>query len=822
MLSAPLWAAEDAEFDPSFLSRTPGSSVIDVRRFTHGNPVPSGNYYSDIYLNGEWKGNAELSFRDMSSSQEESVLCVTPELLSILDVSPEAVAREPDTGNGRCMPFSAVVPDAKIRFDLSLLRLNVEIPQAMLVSRPRGYISPSQWQTGVPAAFVSYDVNHWRYRTPDMENNQSYLGLRAGFNAGGWAFRHRGTESWSDSHAEGYRSIETNLQHDIAMLRAQLTLGDFTTTGELMDSNSLRGIRLASDDRMLPGSLRGYAPVVRGVAGSNARVTVRQNGNIIYETTVPAGPFSISDLYPSGYGGDLTVTVTESDGQTRSFIVPFASVAQLVRPGFSRWQVAAGRYRYGNRTFSDTVFQGTLQYGLTNDITLNTGMSTAPHYLSGLGGVAFNTPLGAVATDITLARTTFPGSDTTHRGYSLHAGYSARIPETSTNVTLAAYRYSSRDFWSLRDAILTRNRDVINDSSVRSATGYRPRNQLQLTVNQSLGEGWGNLYLTGATYHYWGHTGTFNEYQAGYNNVWKKMSYQIGFSQTRRSGDYHHDNRFFFSFSLPLSDTGRTLLSTTVNVSDKNSNSIQSSISGVSGDDNQLSYGVSLNTQENGPTGYAVNGSYRSPVATLQATAGNDSRHNRQISAGISGAIVAHPFGVTASNDLGDTFTVIHADGAGGAVINNAPGNRLDPWGNGIVPYVTPYEKNYISIDPTALAADVELSATEREIIPRANSTTMVTFTTKTGKAMLFDVKMPDGTPPPMAAEALTADGKSAGYIAQGGRLFVRDLDAEKGMLRIVWGSGQNDSCVIHYNASGENARGNAVPENHHVVCMRQ
>lgn len=83
-------------------------------------------------------------------------------------------------------------------------------------------------------------------------------------------------------------------------------------------------------------------------------------------------------------------------------------------------------------------------------------MSTAPHYLSGLGGVAFNTPLGAVATDITLARTTFPGSDTTHRGYSLHAGYSARIPETSTNVTLAAYRYSSRDFWSLRDAILTR------------------------------------------------------------------------------------------------------------------------------------------------------------------------------------------------------------------------------------------------------------------------------------------------------------------------------------------------------------------------------
>ncbi len=100
------------------------------------------------------------------------------------------------------------------------------------------------------------------------------------------------------------------------------------------------------------------------------------------------------------------------------------------------------------------------------------------------------------------------------------------------------------------------------------------------------------------------------------------MSYQIGFSQTRRSGDYHHDNRFFFSFSLPLSDTERTLPSTTVNVSDKNSNSIQSSISGVSGDDNQLSYGVSLNTQENGPTGYG--GEWQ-----LSFTGGHPAGHGR-------------------------------------------------------------------------------------------------------------------------------------------------------------------------------------------------
>ncbi|MCW0134713.1 fimbria/pilus outer membrane usher protein [Escherichia coli] len=175
-----------------------------------------------------------------------------------------------------------------------------------------------------------------------------------------------------------------------------------------------------------------------------------------------------------------------------------------------------------------------------------------------------------------------------------------------------------------------------------------------------------------------------------------------------------------------------------------------------------------------------MNGSYRSPVATLQATAGNDSRHNRQISAGISGAIVAHPFGVTASNDLGDTFTVIHADGAGGAVINNAPGNRLDPWGNGIVPYVTPYER-IISVSTRQRWLRMWNCLQQSGKLFPGQQYHHGDLHNKNGKAMLFDVKMPDGTPPPMAAEALTADGKSAGYIAQGGRLFVRDLDAEKG-----------------------------------------
>jgi outer membrane usher protein len=130
----------------------------------------------------------------------------------------------------------------------------------------------------------------------------------------------------------------------VTKLKSQMTLGDANTTGDVFDSVAFRGVQIATDDRMLPESLRGYASVVRGTAQSNARVTIRQNGQVIYETNVSPGPFEIKDLYATGYGGNLDVTVTEADGRTESFTVPYASVAQSLRPGTTRFSVTQGSY----------------------------------------------------------------------------------------------------------------------------------------------------------------------------------------------------------------------------------------------------------------------------------------------------------------------------------------------------------------------------------------------------------------------------------------------------------------------------------------------
>ena len=121
-----------------------------------------------------------------------------------------------------------------------------------------------------------------------------------------------------------------------------LTIGDSSTSGDVFDSFQFRGLKLASDPSMWPDSQRGFAPTVRGIAQSNAEVTIKQNGYIIYQTHVPAGSFEITDIYPTTSSGGLHVIIKEADGSERSFFQPFSSVPIMLRENMIRNEFTMG------------------------------------------------------------------------------------------------------------------------------------------------------------------------------------------------------------------------------------------------------------------------------------------------------------------------------------------------------------------------------------------------------------------------------------------------------------------------------------------------
>ncbi|TOM54822.1 hypothetical protein CGH73_28305, partial [Vibrio parahaemolyticus] len=68
------------------------------------------------------------------------------------------------------------------------------------------------------------------------------------------------------------------------------------------------------------------------------------------------------------------VTVKEADGSESSFSVPYSSLAQLLRPGFTRYQVAGGKADADGLRNRPFIMQGTIQHGLNNTFTLYGGV----------------------------------------------------------------------------------------------------------------------------------------------------------------------------------------------------------------------------------------------------------------------------------------------------------------------------------------------------------------------------------------------------------------------------------------------------------------
>ncbi|WP_346779222.1 fimbria/pilus outer membrane usher protein [Burkholderia sp. Ac-20365] len=784
------------DFDPIFLQ---GRAKVDVSRFARDNVVAPGSYSLDIWLNDIRIGRENVTFVATAAGKSARA-CITRAMLekwgvdfSRLDSAKDNNAPPPDTGV--CMDLGAAVPLATTDFDFGEQKLSMTVPQKYMRNRARGYVPPELWENGVNAGFLSYNANAWQSNNNGTRTTQGYLGLNVGVNLGGWHFRHQSSVTAMTGQKTSFDEIATYAQHDLTRLRSQIVLGESNTRGDVFDTVSFRGAQIATDDRMLPESLRGYAPVVRGTAQSNAHVTVRQNGQVIYETVVPPGPFEIRDLYPTGYGGNLDVTVTEADGREKYFTVPYASVAQLLRPGTTRFAFTAGELRDDSLRTRPVFAQFTMQRGLTNVVTLYGGGIGATGYMAANLGVALNTPVGALAGDVTLASTQLPGQASL-RGSSLHISYSKFVDATDTNLAIGAYRYSSANYLNLTDA--ARLRDYVSHGSTGAAAN-RTRGQFQLTISQGL-KRYGSVFISASSQDYWNRSGRDLFFQAGYSNDFRFGTYSVTLGRTENANG-SPSNEIMVTTTIPLGKSRYApLLSTSFNASGDTS-SLQNSLSGTAGAANQYSYNVYATANRPSEGGVkasgGASGTYRGPYAQLTASASGAERSS-QASAGMSGSIVAHRGGITFSQPVGDTFGIVEAKGAHGAIIPGSTNTRVDGAGYAIVPYLTPYSMNTVDIDPKGASMDVEFESTSASAAPRLGSVVLFRYTTDTGRAALIRAPRAGGEALPFGADVQNEKGQSVGVVGQDSRIFTRDL-YDTGTLTVKWGIATSEQCRIDY-----------------------
>ncbi|MEG1681690.1 MAG: fimbria/pilus outer membrane usher protein, partial [Stenotrophomonas sp.] len=299
----------------------------------------------------------------------------------------------------------------------------------------------------------------------------------------------------------------------------------------LFGNLSYRGIKIASDERMIPDSQRRYAPVVRGTATSKSRVIISQNGRKLREDVLPPGPFAIDDITGAAYGGDLDVEVLAADGSVNRFSVPFSAVPESVRPGYSKYSATVGEAGTNNQS-KQLFAEFTYQRGLSNRLTVNTGARVAENYIGLLAGGVVATPYGAFGGNSVFSRLQENGAGT-KTGYRLELNYSKTFQATDTTFTLAGYRYSSSGFRDFSEALgQPWEQEAFDDDSKQPGSQRNQRNQFTVVMNQRLGD-YGSLYLTGSAADYFNDSQRDVQFQFGYSNAWRRLSYSLSLSQQR-------------------------------------------------------------------------------------------------------------------------------------------------------------------------------------------------------------------------------------------------------------------------------------------------
>lgn len=823
-------AQAELYFNPRFLADDP-AAVADLSGFEKGHELPPGTYRIDIYLNEGYMTTRDVTFHANDNSRELAP-CLTRDQLAAMGLNTAAVSGMKVLAADACVPLTEMIPDATTRLDVGQQRLYLTIPQAVMGNQARGYIPPERWDHGITAGLLNYNFTGNNVQNDvGGSSNYAYLNLQSGLNLGAWRLRDNTTWSYSSggsssSNENKWQHVNSWLERDITPLRARLTLGDSYTNGDIFDGINFRGAQLASDDNMLPDSQKGFAPVIHGIARGTAQVSIKQNGYEIYHSTVPPGPFSISDLYAAGNGGDLQVTIKEADGSSQNFTVPYSSVPVLQREGHTRYAVTAGEYRSGNDQQEEpTFFQSTLLHGLPAGWTLYGGTQLADRYRAFNLGVGKNMGiLGALSVDVTQANATLP-DDSKHQGQSVRFLYNKSLSDVGTNIQLVGYRYSTRGYFSFADTTYRRmsGYDIETQDGVIQVKpkftdyynlAYNKRGKVQVSLTQQLGRT-ATLYLSGSHQTYWGVDSADEQLQAGLNTAVGDINWTLSYSLTKNAWQDGRDQMLAINVNIPFShwlrsDSQSIWRHASASYSMSNDlNGRMTNLAGLYGtvlEDNNLSYSVQ--------TGYAGGGEGNSSstgYATLNYRGGSGnanigySRSDglKQFYYGMSGGVLAHANGVTLSQPLNDTVVLIKAPGAEGAKVENQTGVRTDWRGYAALPYATEYRENRVALDTNTLADNVDLDEAVVNVVPTHGAIVRAEFNAHVGMKLLMTL-LHNGKPVPFGAIVTTDSSQSSSIVADNGQVYLSGMPLA-GKVRVKWGDGANASCVADYRLAAEN-----------------
>lgn len=763
-------AAEEFQFNTDVLD-VKDRENLDLGVFASANFIMPGQYSLMVHVNNEALAEFTVDYVLADDDPKSSIACLSPALVNELGLKERVAKALVWWHDGACLDLSSV-SGMQARANLGTAALYVSIPQDQLEYTAANWDPPSRWDEGISGVLFDYNLNvqtterkRGRGRNDHLSGNGT-----TGVNLGAWRLRgdwqaqlQRDAGQPANNQFEWSRFYALRA---VPSLRSSLVVGEDYLDSNLFGSFRYTGINLSSNDNMLPPNLRGYAPEVTGVARTNARVIIRQQGRVLYETQVPQGAFRIQDLNDA-VSGQLDVRVEEQDGSVQEFQMDTASIPYLTRPGAVRYKLATGKPSDWEHKLDGTAFAtGEFSWGVSNGWSLYGGSLGAKDYGALAVGVGRDLmAFGALSFDVTQSRATVPERDTLS-GKSYRASYSKRFDELDSQVTFAGYRFSEKNYLSMNEF-------------VEIQRGGQPLNQSKelytATVSKQFRDSSLSMYLNYNHQTYWNSRSSdrYSLSLSRYFDVGGLRNLSLSLTAYQNKGNGTTDDGAYLSLNIPWDSTGSFSYSSSVNRGDTSH-----SVSYYDRIDERNHYMLSAGKASRGESvsGFlSHDGDQAQVVATASYQAGEYTSAGLNVQGGAT--LTGQGAALHRSGVMGGTRLLLDTQGvADVAVRGNGGVTRTNRFGKAVVSDVNSYYRNQASVVLDQLPDDIEATQSVTQATLTEGAIGYRSFDVISGHKAMVVIRMANRSAPPFGASAKNGRGQETGIVGEEGLTYLSGM----------------------------------------------
>jgi outer membrane usher protein PapC len=763
-------AAEEFQFNTDVLDLKDRDN-LDLGVFALANFIMPGQYNLMVHINRDTLSEFPIDYFSAEDDPKSSVACLSPELVHELGLKEQVTASLAWWHDGACLDLSSV-PGMQARGNLGSGGLYLSIPQDQLEYTAPNWDPPSRWDEGIAGGLFDYNFNaqtterkQGRGRSDSLSGNGT-----AGINLGAWRLRGDWqSQMQHDSNQPSQQQFAWSRFYAlraVPSLRSSLIVGEDYLDSNLFGSFRYTGGNLSSNDNMLPPNLRGYAPEVTGVARTNARVVIRQQGRVLYDTQVPPGAFRIQDLNDA-VSGQLDVRVEEQDGSVQQFQMDTASIPYLTRPGTVRYKLAAGKPSDWEHQLDGPAFAtGEFSWGVSNGWSLYGGGLGAKDYGSlAVGAGRDLMAFGALSFDVTQSRATLP-DHATLSGKSYRASYSKRFDEYDSQVTFAGYRFSEESYMSMNEFIEARRGDQPLNQSKELYT---------VALSKQFRDSALSVYLNYNHQTYWSSQAS-DRYSLSLSRYFdvgglKNLSLSLTAYQNKANGT--SDDGAYLSVSIPWDSTGSLSFSSSTSSGDTTH-----SLSYYDSIDERNHYMLSAGTSSSGETASGFlshDGDQAQVVASASYQAGEYTSAGLSLQGGAT--FTAQGAALHRSSVMGGTRLLVDTQGVADVPVRGNGGiTRTNRFGKAVVADVNSYYRNQASIVLDSLADDVEATQSITQATLTEGAIGYRRFDVIAGHKAMVIIRMANRSAPPFGATAQNSRGQETGIVGEDGSTYLSGM----------------------------------------------